>query len=268
MEIPAFARPFVQQVKLTFEKHQRALPFINRHKLWNGFDRYGWLAKIMLFIAILMGLYFLNILVNWWQSLEPGSGQIMSVANNAGQLFDHLFNEGFRPLYMGGMKYIVLILAEVLVFHFSRRTLEILTGKPGQSEFEEFYIAQKRMIKVAIFSFFVEIGVKLVLGLFFNFYGFLEFTRPVLILLVQCFLLGFAVVDNYNEQFGLKIKESFRYTLNYSGIALLTGSILYLLLLIPLAGAIAGPIIAAVAATLAMHELSDLGSPVIADLDD
>ncbi len=256
MQIDSFARSYIKQCKFTFEKHREALQFINKHKLWNGFDRYGWLAKMMLLIAVLIGCYFISIVYNWWQNTGANTSNLYSAASSVGTLFQDIFTEGFKPLYMGGMKYFVLILAEVLVFHFSRRTLEILTGKAGQSKFEEFVIAQKRMIKVAIFSFFVEVIGKMAFGIFFNFYGFLEFSRPVLVLVLQCFLLGFAVVDNYNEQFGLPIKASFRYTLKYSGIALVTGAILYLLLFIPLIGALAGPIIAAVAATIAMHEFT------------
>lgn len=87
----------------------------------------------------------------------------------------------------------------------------------------------------------------------------MEFMKPVLVFAVQCYYLGFTIVDNYNEQFGLSIKDSAKYTYqNHLGVALGVGLILNILLFIPVLGVVVGPLLSAVTATLVMYQLSDL----------
>ena len=96
------------------------------------------------------------------------------------------------------------------------------------------------------------------LSVFFGIFGVIDFIEPVAVLAAQCYFLGFAVVDNYNEQFGLTIKESIAYSWQYLGVVLALGLFFYIMLLIPIVGTIAGPCIAAVAVCVIMFKLSDL----------
>ena len=65
--------------------------------------------------------------------------------------------EGYDFLFVGGMKYVMMMLLEVVIFHMVRVTLEKLTGQTSDLSFQAFFNAQIRMIKVSIRSYIMEI---------------------------------------------------------------------------------------------------------------
>ena len=124
--------------------------------------------------------------------------------------------------------------------------------------FHEFMDAQVRMFKVGIYAWVMELLFTIAFKIFFGIFGAIDFLQPACVFAVQCYFLGFAILDNYHEQFELSIKESSRYALNYVGVAAAAGLVAYLMMLVPVAGVIAAPIITSVAVSLIMYELSDL----------
>ena len=244
------------QFQKGIQKHISAYQFIQKYQLWTGMDRYGWLSKLLIAVAVIFGLMFLNIVVEWWDKSDASS--IYAASQSMGLLASDLFNEGFKPIFTSGSNFFLLALVEVLVYHFSRRTIEVLTGRDSPTKFKDFLDAQKRMIKVMFFAWGILIAVKALLGIAFGIFGFLSFLKSPILFGAEILMLGFAILDNYNEQFGLTIKESFNYMQNYAGLCLAVGVVVYVLLLIPVLGPIVAPIITAVAGSLAMYELSDL----------
>ena len=247
---------YLSQFKKGLLKLHDTPDYIYKNQLWNGMDRYGWLSKILIVIAVVYGLVFLNIFIDWWGKSD--ATDVYAATQSIGLLASDVFERILKPLYSTGSNYVILALVEVLVFHFSRRALEELTGKEGNTAFKDFFNAQKRMIKVMLFASVMTLVAKIILEIVFGIFGFLSFLQPSFLLVVEFYFLGFAILDNYNEQFGLTIKESFHYTRDFIGVALALGIVVYLLLLVPVIGPVAAPIIAAVAAALVMYELSDL----------
>ena len=249
-------KEYSEQFRYTLFKMVAARRFIQEHRLWEGFWKYGWVSRFLVVVALLIGLKFLSIAINWFQNFSAGNpGQAFQ---SMGMLAEQFFTEGFGFLFSGGMKYAMLILLEVLVFHFSRRTVYILTGKDTDATFHEFVDAQVRMIKVGIYAWVMELIFTILFKVFFGIFGFIDFLQPACVFAIQCYFLGFAILDNYHEQFELTIKESSRYALNYVGVAAAAGLVAYLMMLVPVAGVIAAPILTSVAVTIVMYELSDL----------
>ena len=247
---------FVEHFKLTLRSHQRAFLFIKKHRLWDGFWKYGWVSRFLIFTSIVMGLKFLGVFVKWiGQASHTEGRQMMSVASG---MFTDLYNESLGDLFSGNMHYFMLILLEVIIYHVIRRTLEMLFGDLPDPNFKDFIRAQVRMLGVGFVSIVLGKVVTMVIGIPLGMMGIWHFSEPVVSKVVQFYFLGFAVVDNYNEQFHLKIKESLKYTWRYAGVALAIGVVLYVLMAIPIIGPIAGPILASVTATLVMYEVSDL----------
>jgi len=225
--------------------------FIRTHRLWKGFLNYGWLIWILLIGGLLVGYKFLKVFLGWFDRIRGGESE--NLFNSASMLFNSVAEEGYELFFMGGMKYIILILMEVLVFHVSRRTLEVLTGEAQDVRFNTFIQAQIRMIKVVIRSWIKEFIAMLLIGAITGILD-VDFVKAPLVFLIQCYYLGFAVMDNYNERYELTIKESIKRIEPHAGAAVGIGLIFYVFLLIPLVGAIVAPVLAAVAATLLMHE--------------
>ena len=230
---------FIRDFRLTVRNYFDVISFGKEHKIWNGMMAYKWLGKLLLIAAIILSLQLFSSCLNWWE--KTTSADAMSLVAIGG-LMGNIFKEGYDLFVIGGLKYVVLILAEVVIFHFARRTFEIVTGDSVDSSFRAFVKAQKRMIGVAIYSFVMESILSILAGIGIGILGF-SIMKPFIIFLIQCFFLGFAIVDNYNEIFDMTIKQSFRYTRRYAGVALAIGLPVYIVMLMPLLGTIAGPVL-------------------------
>lgn len=251
-------------------KHLDAPAFIRENRLWQGFWRYGWVTRILIVIALIVGVKLFSVIWSWWGVAELDN--LGGAVSSMGMLITDFATEGFDYLFVGGMKYVMLIMMEVLVFHFCRRTVSILLKRDSPATFDDFFKAQIRMIRVSFRSWIRESIITMLIGVAFGMVDFMGFLQPVLVFGVQCYYLGFTVVDNYNEQFGLSVKDSAQSTYqNHMGVALGLGVVLNILLFIPVLGAVIAPPLSAVTGTLVMYELSDLHlleGPLAAKLDD
>ncbi len=224
--------------------------FIRDHQLWKGFTQHRLVVVALVFISILFSASIWQIVAQWWNQMEINQPWDLGI-HFAGLMGD-LASGGYDMVFAGGYKYLVLIFMELLIFHMALRTNEIITGQREALSAGIFFRAQLRMIKVSIFVFTLEIIASILLSIVLGIIG-LSVLKTGGLFLVQCFFLGFAIIDNYHEINQLAIKESFNRTKWFVGTALGIGLILYLLILIPIVGAVAGPLVGMIAATLAMY---------------
>ncbi|MCB0644022.1 MAG: hypothetical protein KDC44_20390, partial [Phaeodactylibacter sp.] len=232
---------FIQDFIFGLSKFQDGLRFIRTHQLWKGIWSYGWLAKIMLAVSFFIGLKFLSIFLHWIRVFS--SSEVQALGANMMGFFQDIYHEGENLFLMGGLKYVILILTEVMVFHFVRKTSEILTGKEQNASFNAFIQAQVRMIKVVVRSWILELIWTILISVAVGLIGF-EWLKAPLVFFIQCFFLGFAIVDNYLERYEVQIKESIDASKRVAGAVVAVGLITYLLLLIPIIGAFVAPFVA------------------------
>lgn len=249
-----------EQFLYTLLAYPRAWRFVGHYKLWLGLWKYKWVLRFLFVVAILLigGLY--GELREWLQSHQQTNAAAFFIGGDS--LMMNLGKHTFSSLTNGAGKWVALILLEVIVYHFMRGTLFVVLGKemPDADNFQPFLMAQKRMIFVSIMAFALEILlVNVGAGIFFGILAPLRWLKQPAVLLIKASLVGFAIVDNYNEQFKLSVEQSLRYTrMNYVGVALGVGLPLYLMLKLPIVGTVAGPILASVTAAIVMKELADL----------
>lgn len=244
------------QLLYTLFTYPEAVRFMRKYKVWSGFWKYSWVSKLLVLVAILAGLKFIATVTDWFQSADTSDP--LAAMSSVGTLLADVASREYEYLTSGSMRYLMIILLEIVIFHVSRRTVEILTAQTSDSRVKAFIDAQIRMIKVAFFCYVMEMILGIGLKVFLGFFSFLEFTRPALLFGVQVFFMGFAVMDNYMEQFGFRIKESFRFSLDFIGVGLGTGLSLQLLFLVPVLGPLIAPFLATVTATITLYELTDL----------
>jgi len=236
-------------------KHYEAIDFLLVHRLWNGIFNYGWISRALMILAIVLGFQYVKLLLNWsGSSANDGFNSSSFIALGSESI--SFWKERFGWIFSGGHKYLILILTEVITFHAVRSTIAIISGKSQDKSFNVFLKAQIRMVQVAVFSWVMSIVFTVIISTFLGLIGF-SFLKPSLILVAECFFLGFALIDNYNEQYELKVKESYRRTLTTPGIAIGLGLVFYLLLFVPFLGALLAPSIGGVAAALLMLELEE-----------
>lgn len=237
-------------------KFKDGFEFIQKHRLWKGFWTYGWLSRFMLLISLVIGFKFFMIFLRWLQQLQFNSPQALGASITG--LMGDVFEEGSNLLYISSMKYVVLILVEVLIFHFVRKTAEILTGVQQDASFGAFVKAQMRMIKVAFYSWIMELVLTILIGIAVGIVGW-DWLKQILVFIVQCFFLGFAMVDNYLERYHLGIDASRKIAQGVTGAVIAIGLVTYLLLLIPVAGPVLTPFLAGVTGTLLFYDFETRG---------
>lgn len=250
-------RPFLGQFLFTLGNLRAAGLLIRDRQLWTGVNRYGWVFKVLVVVAVLMGFSFLSMVSSWIGSLfQAESG--MAALSSVGTFASNVALEGYESFTSGLLKYVILLLSEVIIFHFMQRALEELTGHEVRTDFQTFLDAQIRMIKVVIRTYIMELIATTLVSVFFGIFGFLGWLEPLITFLIQCYFFGLVILDNYNEQYGINIKESLEMSKNYRGVSLALGLVLYLFMLVPLIGVVAGTILVSVTAVVVLNQIAKI----------
>ena len=239
-----------RDITQTIRNYRNVYLFIQKHQLWKGLFDYGWLSRFLAIIGLIVGLKFVSVFHHWVRSESTSFFSVSSVFN----LIGDTFFEGYDLFVVGGFKYVILILLEIVIFHFARKTLQALTGEEQKANLKAFIDAQVRMFQVVIFCFVMELIISIFLKIGFSILS-IKWLLPVALLIVQCFFLGFAIIDNYNEIYKMTIKQSFKFTQQYIGVALAVGVVVYMLMLLPLVGTVLAPLLGAVVSTMTMYQL-------------
>ncbi len=240
--------------QLGLKKLNRTPEFIQKHKLWHGFWNYGW-ATLFLVVGGLVIIsrfmtYFSHILESFQRT------DISHLGTSIGTLFSEISAETYSLAVDSSFKWIILILMEVVIFHAVRKTLAILSSEPlKEVGFDVFLKAQIRMFQLGIFSWVMEMVMTILFKTATGILG-VTFLIPVGVFLIQSFLLGFTMIDNYIEQrHDMTMMESFKQSQYVLGIALSIGIVLSVVVWFPLIGVFVASLIGAVAASLAMYHI-------------
>ncbi|WP_157976142.1 hypothetical protein [Lewinella sp. IMCC34191] len=232
----------------------RAWRFMINHRLWEGLRQYGWVARGLVIVGVLVGLVMVGEVFEWLQ--EHADQPLTAMAIGSESLLWQWLTEAYESLSDGVLNWVVLVLLEVVIYHFMRQTLRVILDKEVEEahKFKPFLNAQVRMIQV---SFMAVILQEILIGIGDGVLP--DSLEGIFALGVQSTILGYAIADNYNEQFELTIQQSIRHLReNYIGICMGLGLPLFLLLKIPLVGTILGPLVTSVAAAIVLREKSDL----------
>jgi len=252
-------RTIVDQFFDTIGQLRAAVDLIRDRQLWRGIDRYNWLVKVMVGVAIILGLSFLGEVFNWISSLFRVESP-QAFFSTMGSLVSGVATEGYESFTSGIMKYVILLLSEVIIFHFMQRALEEIHGSTIRTDFQTFLVAQIRMLQVVIRVWVLELVVTTLISVAGGILGIPGWIESVVTFTAQCYFFGLVILDNYHEQFGLTIKESMVYSQQFTGVALALGMVLYVLMLLPLVGVVGGTVLVSVTAVLVMGKLAPVGN--------
>ena len=243
---------FISEFILAISSYTKAVSFIRKNRLWTGFAENKIVILALSILGILLGLRFIKVIQAWWSNVHLENPFDLGI--HAASLVGNVFSESYQFFFAGSYKYLLLIIMELLIFHVAIRTNEILTGSKEKLTPSLFLNAQIRMIKISVVSYAMELIASFLISIGLSIIG-MKFLKTPSIFLVQSFFLGFALIDNYNEIRGLKIKDSLNYTKNFLGASTGIGMVLYILMMVPVLGPVLGTMVGAVATILCMHQL-------------
>ena len=151
--------------------------------------------------------------------------------------------------------YLLLILLEVIIFHFAVRTLNILKGRKDTLALKQFIKAEKRMIYVSLMNYVLGIAANATLSVALGLLR-LGSLKVVGMFLVTSYFVGLSFFDNSNEQYSISPKASRYVVRQYWPAALTLGMVITAFMGIPILGPVVGPIWGAVAAALYGHQVA------------
>ena len=254
-------KEFAEQFRYTVMTIDDAWFFIKKHKVWSGFWRYGWVSRFLIVIAFILGLEMIanisDIIKALW-STDNGAQAFAEMGSMSKAYIDQAWNF----VKGGNSQFVLMVLVEVLIFHACRESLIILGAQVDDASFKRFIRAQIRMIKVVLYAWVLNKLIGISFEVFFGFFPMVDFLQSTILYLVESFFLGLVIMDNFNEQFGLTIKESIRFCRGYIGVGLAVGLLVNVLMYIPIVGFIVAPLMAAVVTTIVLYAETEKGKLV------
>ena len=244
----------IKQIVRIINATRQSIPFFRNNRLLHGLFQQKWIVLVLIIGSCLYSYSFIKDVYDFFST--PATNEVLeaSLSNTAdlGKISEVVKDQGKQAAFHGGSKYLLLILLEVIIFFVSVKTLSILNNEPHKPTFKEFIRAEERMIKVMFSNFILALIIQIFVYIALSILGFSDLSVFVMFF-VHAYFIGYAFLDNYNEQFGLKLKESRKIITQHKFASTALGVLISGILIIPVLGAIITPFLGAVIATLYGH---------------
>lgn len=232
--------------------------FISKHKLWK------WILIPGLIYAILFAVGFMY----FWKS---GSDAVewMMIQTGLQQWLERLQDNWMHFLViMGNMilflilllfyfsffKYLFLIIGSPLLAYLSEKTEAIMQQKDYPFNGKQLFHDMIRGVKLASRNMLWQ-SVYLLSILILSCIPFVGWVAPLFTLLMECYYLGFSMLDYSCERNKISSSESVHFIGMHKGLAIGNGVIFYLMHLVPFVGWILAPSYSVVAATISFNKV-------------
>ncbi len=277
----------VEDIKLGLRSYRDSVYFVIKHKMWPYF-----IVPLVLFGGIIYLGFQMEAGESEAKESLKGAGFFYTIWGWIKMAFYFVMSYLFLQL----TRYVMLMVLSPLLAIVSERVEKKLTGNVYKFNFKQLMKDVTRAILIAtrnmVFEVLIIIGLYIAVYFSFWIFGFSSLKLPfsdsmyiseliylVLTSLVAFYFYGFSFMDYVMERRRFTIKESIQYVRKHKGVAVALGSLfvflfhsieivkefdagigrtLFMWITAILAASI--PIFTAIAATLAMHQLDDLGS--------
>ncbi|MDF2437087.1 MAG: hypothetical protein K0Q95_1463 [Bacteroidota bacterium] len=234
-----------------------AVRIIRENKLW-------WYFLFPLVIMILLIIGGTELITNFSGWLE---GHLLPWLN-LGESSDKLVREYSGPLnflisialkilffllFSTILKYLVLILLSPVLALLSQRVDEIITKKKYPFSPVQFLKDTIRACLISVRNMFIQLGLLLCCSILMMI-PLIGWIAPAVIVFINYYFYGFAMIDYTNERYNLNVKASTTFVRKHKGLAVGNGFVFSVIFAIPFAGVIFAPILATVAATIVSVE--------------
>lgn len=247
----------LKEIVIAIQSYLEAQRFISRHKLWKWILIPGFLYTLMFMAGIWLFWVTSNeatqLLLNktgireWLENFKNGWMNFLVIIC---QIIIWMVSLMF---YFSLFKFIFLIIGSPLFSYLSEKTDTILTGKDFPFSFSKLMNDAWRAIKIALRNLLWQSLYMLSLFLL-SFFPLFGWVTPLVGLLVECYYLGFSMLDYSSERNNLSAMQSIQFIGRHKGLAIGNGFVFYLMHLVPIIGWLLAPSYAVIAATLSLHK--------------
>ena len=159
--------------------------------------------------------------------------------------------------YFSLFKFLFLIIGSPVFAYLSEKTAAMMEDKDFPFSFGQLLKDSGRAIRLALRNAFWQ-TIYLVSILILTFIPFFGWFTPLFALLIECYYLGFSMLDYSCERNRLSASQSVAFISEHKGLAVGNGMVFYTMHCIPVAGWILAPSYAVVAATISMYKTGQL----------
>jgi CysZ protein len=160
--------------------------------------------------------------------------------------------------YFSLFKYLFLIIGSPLFAYLSEKTESIIEGKEFPFSFKQLMKDILRGIRLALRNMLWQ-TVYTISILILSFIPIIGWVTPLLALLIECYYLGFSMLDYSCERNKLSTSQSIGLIGRHKGLAIGNGIIFYLMHFIPVLGWLFAPSYAVIAATISLYKAKNEG---------
>lgn len=253
IESIAMLKDIIVAIQSYYQAHQ----FIVKHRLW----------KWILIPGVIYCLLFCAGIYLFWISSGNAIDYLLSVTGlkkwmytmeESWLKFLFIFGQVILQLvlimfYFSLFKFLFLIIGSPLFAYLSEKTAAIMDGKEFPFSFAQLLKDIGRGIKLALRNAFWQ-TLYIVSILILSFIPFFGWFTPLFALLIECFYLGFSMLDYSCERNKLSASQSVAFVGEHKGLAIGNGIIFYLMHMVLIVGWILAPSYAVIAATISMHK--------------
>ncbi len=245
-------KEIITAIQAYFQTHR----FIIKHRLWK------WIFIPGLIYAILfcVGIYF------FWKSsnyaidfmlLKTGVKDWIQKMQNGWLSWFIIFAQIMLHLvlmlfYFSLFKYLFLIIGSPLFAYLSEKTEAIMEGNDFPFSFAQLLKDIIRGIRIALRNMLWQ-TVYAISIFILAFIPVIGWITPLIALMVECYYLGFSMLDYSCERHKLSTSQSIAFIGKQKGLAIGNGMVFYLMHLIPVLGWILAPGYAVIAATISLY---------------
>jgi CysZ protein len=247
----------LEEIIIAITSYFKAHRFIVKNKLW----KWIWIPGIIYTVLFIVGIYF------FWQTstfiiesllTKTGLKNWLQKENTGWLSFIFIFGQIVLQLvlllfYFSWFKYLFLIIGSPLFAYLSEKTEAIILNQEYPFSVSRFLADILRGVRIALRNTLWQ-TVYTISILILALIPVLGWITPLLALFIECYYLGFSMLDYTNERKNLSAAQSIEFVNNHKGLAIGNGMVFYGMHLLPLIGWVMAPGYAVIAATLSMQQ--------------
>ena len=252
----------LKEIIISFQAYFHTHRFIIKHRLWK------WILVPGLIYAILfsVGIYLFSVSSSHaieFMMLKTGLKAWMLQMQNSWLSFFLIFGQFILWLvlmlfYFSLFKYLFLIIGSPVFAYLSEKTEAIIEGKDYPFNFKQLLKDILRGVKLALRNMLWQ-TVYVIAILILSFIPVVGWIAPLLALSVECYYLGFSMLDYSCARNKLSPSQSIAFISRHKGLAIGNGLIFYLMHLLLVIGWILAPGYAVIAATISLYNTKNAG---------
>lgn len=246
----------LKEIIVAIQSYGEAHQFILKHRLWKWII----LPGILYALLFCVGMYF------FWESSDFVIQQLLS-STGLGRWLNRTDESWLKLLVIAGQvvlklilmffyfslfKYLFLIVGSPLFAYLSEKTAAIMEGNSFPFNFSQLLKDMVRGIKLALRNTLWQTVYSICI-LFISLVPIVGLATAVLSFFVECYYLGFAMLDYSCERNQLSPSQSIAFVGKHKGLAIGNGMVFYGMHLVPVLGWILAPGYGVIAATLSIY---------------